>query len=447
MKNDPIHDESKVIVMSSALSTESNKNLNNFIHLYVPTEYRFDMNEVNPDLMSTYNAIRSMYRTSYDLRSMGYHDNIGQLVGREVDPFTGILLDVNYYNDFSLSRVFTKHNLNHRKICIIQPMASYAFVNSKSVFSNSIAQRLKDFDLAERLISGHQPNNQFTYTSQVNPLLYAYSFLLGNKEVYMDADEFLHNGIYQMLNDESYVLRGNQCGIPMWADILDTSYTIEKHTKFEQDIANDNEATEDMISYRRVYKNKDRLFNDDYTDMLVDILRHPTRYYVFNSQNDYKNEDKATQVSEKDTRGHLLMDLLSKLVYRSVRDQFLDSSEENNKKLEVLSDILFKPAYRNEFESGSEEIFPMDQLLSTFSWKMNEAEKSHVSSIKSGIDPQILSMYQHRYSKAFKDFFKLLPYMLSPSYKADLLSPAMISYLPFDHFYLLNFLLLIQLYQ
>ena len=377
----------------------------------------------NINAMSTYNAFRYLYRTVYDLRSCGKKDlNSEKIIGREIHPTKNIEMPINYINDFSISPIFqTKSDCDFIKsICDIYPNATYA-LKHKDIHANMAYDRQKQFITKEQIkTSKGYTSDFFSYNTQVNPLLYTFACIDPNdrKLKYMDSDLFLELNLYEMIFDkDSYPLKGNQYAIPIWLSLTDTESRIKE---LYDDDGN-------VVGYESVFDNIN-LFSDNYTEEFLDILQNGGKYYHLNAQSDYI-KDNQNPVSEEDTRGHLFYDTLLKLVIDRTKACVINSSSSQNDKEKVMMlehMILKSTALRNSAELTG---FPIDQYIALDTYKLCENDEDNIQEkmeeFKDAIGEYNINVYQQNYNLVFGLFFRILPYILSPSYKFHIQSPAM----------------------
>ena len=175
--------------------------------------------------MSTYNALRKLYRDQYDLRSIGRSTDINnpnKIVGREINPRNNLEIPINYLNDFSMSPKF-KDNSFTDSICDKYSQSYYAFFDKNGYYKDLHIKRSKIFLNGEykKKKSREYTSDFFSYNIQVNPLLYTYS--LDNR--IMDADYFLEQNFYKsVFSNDSFLTRGNQYCIPLWLQVINSRY-------------------------------------------------------------------------------------------------------------------------------------------------------------------------------------------------------------------------------
>ena len=416
-------------ISSDELLKECDIQSNQYSHPYIDrSKMIFDLENTNINQLNTYNAIRMLYRNLYDLRSKGVIQSDGTIVGREIHPISNYTMSVNYINDFSISPCFTTEDNDFiESICKIYPNAYYAFMD-KGPYSDYYQKRLKTFVQIESTNKSSRINigtsDFFSSNIQINPLLYTFSYIDSDKKIhYMDADYFLENNLYNMLfTKESFILKGNQLSIPLW--LLITNLDSTQRNLYDDD--------GEFIGTEDVYKNQQMLMKDNYTTELMLILQQPSRFYNFNKQNDFEVEDETLKVIEQETRGHLFFDSLTELLFRKIKD-FIELNDTENKekhlrKAEYLRQIVFEPIIRNSMECGDTGGIPIDQYCSLNTYKQfNESVQKDMGELVKNdrIDEYLFNVYRHQYEIVFKDFFKYLPYILSPAYMYDIQSPSM----------------------
>ena len=416
-------------ISSYELLKECDIQSNQYSHPYVDrSKMIFDLENININQLNTYNAIRMLYRNLYDLRSKGIMQSDGTIIGREIHPISNYTMSVNYINDFSISPCFTSEDSDFiESICKIYPNAYYAFMD-KGPYSDYYQKRLKTFVQIESTKKSSRINigtsDFFSSNIQVNPLLYIFSYVDSDKKIhYMDADYFLENNLYNMLfTKESFILKGNQLSIPLW--LLVTNLDSTQRNLYDDD--------GEFIGTEDIYKNQQMLMKDNYTTELMLILQQPYRFYNFNKQNDFEVEDETLKVTEQETRGHLFFDSLTELLFRKIKD-FIELNDTENKekhlrRAEYLRQIVFEPIIRNSMECGDTGGIPIDQYCSLNTYKQfNESVQKDMEELVKNdrIDEYLFNVYRHQYEIVFKDFFKYLPYILSPAYMYDIQSPSM----------------------
>ena len=416
-------------ISSDELLKECDIQSNQFSRPYIDrSKLVFDLENSNINQLNTYNAIRILYRNLYDLRSKGTTQSDGTIIGREIHPISNYTMAVNYINDFSISPYFTSEDSNFiESICKIYPNAYYAFTD-KGPYSGYYEKRLKTFVQLESNLKPSRVNigtsDFFSSNVQVNPLLYAFSYLDSNNKLhYMDADFFLENNLYNMIfTKESFILKGNQLSIPIW--LMITNLDSTQRNLYDDD--------GEFLGTEEVYRNQQMLMKDNYTTELMLILQQPSRFYNFNKQTDFETEDKTFKVTEQETRGHLFFDSLTELLFRRIKD-FIELNDTENKdkhlkRIKNLEHFIFDPFLRNSIESGDNSGIPIDQYfaLNTYNQCREDIQGLMNQILDTDIlDDYLLNVYQHQYKIVFKDFFKYLPYILSPAYMYDIQSPSM----------------------
>ena len=383
----------------------------------------------NINSMSTYNALRYLYRKAYDLRSQGRvaDNDKDKIVGREIHPLKNIEMPINFINDFSISARFKTSTDNDfvMSICEILPKASFAFRDS-NVHCNMNIDRQNKFVQDESNQDKLQSNNFFSYSADITPLLYSFGYIDPNdrKFKYMDADLFLELGLYDSIfNKESFLMKGNQYCIPLWLGVTNTtSQTKELY---------DDEGY--VSGYEMEFENEHLLLKDSYTKDFIEVLQNGSKYYQLNAQTDYI-EKCETPISEEDTRGHLLYDDLLELVLKKVKDFIIEdknSTKDCDKNFILLSKMIKSEAIRNSSELDSISI---DQYFALNSYSNQDINnKEMMDKFKEQLGEYLTSVYQYSYEVVFGKLFRILPFIFSPAYKFHIQSPAMnIMYMAFS---------------
>ena len=405
------------------------------IHTRPYTNYNnMDSDDLNS--MSTYNGLRYLYREEYDIRSKGKIDfnNPGNISGREINPFTNNEMTINYFNDFSISPLFSpnEHNDFVYSITNIHKKNSYPFISKNGYYHDISRKRIVDFFYRETKPkkSIDHTSDFFSYNTQVNPLLYAYTAIdEDNQYRTMDGDYFLENGLYKKYANESFIMKGNQSSIRFWLDVTDTNYN---RTNIFDDDGNE-------IGYSDEYTNKEWLFKDDYTHELLFVLQNPNKYFKFYKQNDYTEDPRIIKednlvrntigdtVFECDSRNTLFYDVLLNVVFRRMKraienDEGVNSEAINkyNKLCRLLTESV---RMRNKMEFDG---FPMDQYLSLNTYSQYRSEDQELmDKYKNSLGDYLLSTYRANYNIVFGQLFRILPFILSPQYGLDIQSPAL----------------------
>lgn len=369
--------------------------------------------------MSTYNALRYLYRKEYDLRSCGKRDynNPDSIVGREINPLNNCVMDINYYNDFSISPKFNYiEDCDYKNsITDIYQKSCWAFVSNDSKYKNfSKERKLKFFTNEFKTKKNGYTSNFFSNNRQVNPLLYAYSFYDENNVAHpMDADYFLENNWY-VRKEDSFTMKGNQSSIPIWIPVTDCSYT------YIQD--------DDGNTIGLKYNNQYWLFNDDYTNTFYTMIQMPNNYFNILYDGKYSNrEDRKLNVDE--TRGFLVYDMLLSIVKnRMITNISNDANapEDAIDKVNRLFEVIDKCRIDDNGNGGEGNGFPIDQYLSLDNYRMyNSKDAKSVANMIEKIGSYIINSYRNNYNIVFGSLFRLLPMILTPSYQFDIISPAM----------------------
>ena len=387
-----------------------------------------DNNSINA--MSTYNALRMLYREAYDLRSNGKVIDINkpdELVGRETNPITNLEMKVNYLNDFSISAITSNNNFID-SICGIYPYALKQFSN-EGLYKDLPGTRNKVFLIREnsKKTTKEYTCDFFSNTIQVNPLLYAYAINDENDSMHvMDADYFLEHNLYKTyFNNESFIMKGNQYCIPLWKVVTDT-------TSHYKNIEDDDGI---VIGSTQEFQNQEFLFKDSYTNELLYILQNPKRFYKFRKQNDFTNdvneltiqdirkESLKDVVTEEESRGHLFYDLLLELVLKRL-------DNDGNEMITIIKNLINNIVLRNRMEFDG---FPIDQYMSRNDYQQYDSNiQKDIDAALQKIGDNNTTKYRLEYYKVFVELFRRLPYLMSPQYTFDILSPAMsIMYMAF----------------
>lgn len=372
------------------------------------------LNCTNINNMNTYNAIRYLYRKEYDLRSEEKKD---------IDPFTSVPYKINYLNDFSISPVYNfKDNDYIKNIATEYLKGRYAFTN-KQIHKFSAMDRIKSFCMIESAkANNNYTTDFFSYNIQVNPLLYSYMDIDpkdGTTHI-MDSDLSLEMNRYnEVFNNESYLMKGNQCCNLEWFNITDTSSTQKKI--YDKD-------SDEYLGFETTYQNEYWLLKDDYTHKLLHLLENPSNYYQFNNQNDFVKEINQNNIkTEEETRGHLLYDDLLKIVLKRMKDHIdHDSSKPDNIDAcyTKLENLLLNDEIRNgmEFSGISIDQYLVQNLNDIYKIQGKDMIDSF---IRTQLKDYIVNLYKYNYNVVFGHLFRLLPFIMSPAYKYKIQSPAM----------------------
>ena len=316
--------------------------------------------------MSTYNAMRYLYRKEYDIRSCGKIDynNPDVVLGRELNPRTNIEMPINYYNDFSISLMFDYNNeCSYRDMIIdIYPRNCFIFSNENSKYKNIINTR-KDtfFKLESKTKKTGSTHDFFSNNRQVNPLLYTYCYYDENNIAHpLDSDYFLESNWYMRKNDH-YTMKGNQSSIPIWIPITDCSYEYLK----------DEDDNITGVKYNNPYW----LFDDEYTHNFYTMLQ--TSYNYFNIEYTGKySERESKNLTEDEIRGFLVYDLLLDIVKeRMIRNIENDPNKPENSLNRIETLFTF---FKQNRVFGEIQDMRIDQYLTLDSFPMynTQLEKS-----------------------------------------------------------------------
>ena len=392
--------------------------------------------------LNTYNALRLLYRMKYDMYSVGYRDPISnEIVGRAKDPVLNRDLATNYLNDFSMSPKLSVSDFCKfdESICKYSRQAYFPFNEKDGPYKDYYNERLNYFVQRECTKKKNMSGNTYDFFSasiQVNPLLYAYGFQdqETGKYITMDSDAFLERYCYtNVFNNESYVMRGNQHNIKLWAHVTNTDTTI-KNVYVENE-----DGEQEHVGTEEIYKNQQYLFKDDYTNKFMTILQNPKRYFKFLKRSNYKMTDKdliereierrtiADIRKQEETRGHLFFDTLLQMVFGLM--QFHVGADKTApegalKKVNQFYRLCTHPIYCDKFEFDG---FPIDLYLAMPGYHpyRSEEEEAFDTCAREQIGDYVLNLYRKYYNVVFSMGFKVLPYVLSPGYKFALQSPAM----------------------
>ena len=363
------------------------------------------LSQENINGMSTYNALRFLYRRGYNLRSerIGYEKKDP----RETHPLTLCLMDVNYINDFSISPFFTPHD-------------SCKFVDSmltvlpKSIWPFSSVKNSKGMIFGEAryyaFIDGEKKkrsrrtctHDMFSYNIQVNPLLYCYCVTINGVPYYMDSDTFLERGMYEKIANEQFLQSGNQSFSYFWRDITNANFSSESIYDDE---------TDEFIGNRFSFRNKKMLFGDQYTKDLLGVLQNGERYYNFGLAGNSEEE-------KKEKRGTMFYDILFNAFSFFVRWKLKDTPL-----FEDAEDFFNNCAKFQETQDVRG--FPLDVYASLGSYSiLKQKEREFITKLMNGYSQEFKEYYKVNYNLFFGQFFRLLPFLLSPMHEMKLQSPA-----------------------
>ena len=377
------------------------RELSNYTNDYNP------FTNTNLNSMNTYNVLRTLYRWFYDIRSMR-KDN------REIHPIKNIEMSCNYLNDFSISPIFTfTDNDFINSICNINSKATFAFYTNTY---KDLANNRKLFFINNESSNSSITNDFFSYSIQVNPLLYSYSCIdpYDGKYKTMDSDLFLELDLYnKIFKKDNYILKGNQYGTPLWLSVTNTN-RISKEIKNY----NINTGEVEILGYKNIYENEELLLKDNYTKDLLSIFQSGSRFYNFNND-----------------RSFIMYDGLLELVFKKLKD-VIDNDKENISHGSIIRkyNVLKKIIYEDEILRDGMEIngFPYNQYLALDTFKDNiysidnsEDIKDGLEELKDKVGDYIIDNYKDIYDDVFAKLIRLLPFIFSPAYIFKIQSPAM----------------------
>lgn len=387
--------------------------------------------------MNTYNALRWLYRTRYDLRSIGYQDvNTGNWVGREKHPINGAELPCNYINDFSMSGVFNpdRNNKFTYSMCEIAPGSVFPFTDKNGFYKNLASDRLSQFINSEmkKKKAKNYTADFFSWNRQVNPLLYTYMCPDEDGDtIVMQPDYFLEKGIYSsVFNNENYIHKGNQLSSLLWA------YVTNMRSK-KQYVYDEEEDTPTDI-YNEIFENDELLFKDKYTIEFMNVLQNPSKYYKFQKQCNFEmskfelqsediQRDSLDQVkTREETRGYLFYDALLDIVFARMENIIKNDKnapQDAYNKVQTFKGLIHNPRFNNKLEFDG---FPMDSYLAKHGYiQYHSADQAAMDKTMEDMGDYLVNSYRYNYYVVFAQAFKILPYLLSPAYKFAIQSPAM----------------------